>query len=409
MFTPIFRKGFSALRMIFADEAGNFAMMTAILVPVLAGSAALSVDVSNIVVARSQLQEATDAASLAVASSLADKTITISQASSFAADFVSGQMSNYVDAATLAALKSKVTANANQTTNALTGAIGYTVSVNAGYNSPLSGLSGFFGYNTWPISASSGTASNVQQAGALSMYLVLDRSGSMSWVTDVVQSKTVGCQNYTEGNWSSYPNLKSSKPCYTNKSSALKAAAASLFDELDAVENINKLNTVVRTGAVSFNDAQQTPSALANGTTAARTYVNSLPAYPTGGTDMTTPMATAYNALNGSSEKSAQEMNGNGTFQKFIVLMTDGENTGNGSVHLSSLDNTTLTTCSNAKSNGITIFTVAFMAPDDGKSLLSQCASTTSDAYTADTMEDLVAAFKDIGAKASDQTTRLTN
>lgn len=408
MFKPGMKSCRSLFRRLRTDEGGNFALITALAVPTLLGGAAVAVDLSNLASAHSQLQDATDAASLAVASALADGSLTTSQVASFSADFVSGQMANYLDAATLQTLKSNVSGKATASTNASSGSTGYTVSVSAGYSAQLSGLANFVGFKTWPVSTTSGTISNIAQAGmnAISMYLVLDRSGSMSWVTDEIVSKTKACQNYTADNWNQYPNLKTSTPCYTNKSAALKTAAATLFSELDSVNSSGKL---VRTGAVSFNDSQQTPSALANGTTAASSYITALPAYPTGGTDMTTPMATAYKAIESSSEASAQSKNGNGTFQKFIVLMTDGENTGSGSTHLASLDTTTLTTCSNAKSDGITIYTVAFMAPDDGKSLLSQCASGAADAYTADTMEDLVAAFKDIGQKASDQSTRLTN
>src|ERR1700712_3629430 len=55
------------------------------------------------------------------------------------------------------------------------------------------------------ISTSSSTTSQPASAVELSLYLVLDRSGSMSWITEVVQSTTRKCQNYTEDNCSEYP------------------------------------------------------------------------------------------------------------------------------------------------------------------------------------------------------------
>lgn len=51
----------------------------------------------------------------------------------------------------------------------------------------------------------------------MSMYVVLDRSGPMSFVTDTVNGLLAKCQNYTAANWSNYPNLDATKPCYVNR------------------------------------------------------------------------------------------------------------------------------------------------------------------------------------------------
>ena len=65
--------------------------------------------------------------------------------------------------------------------------------------------------------------------------------------------------------------------------------------------------------------------------------------------------------------------------------------------------------CDKARADKITIYTVAFMAPSRGQNLLKTCAGTTANYFAADSMAQLVDAFKTIGKKAADRTTRLTN
>ncbi|MDI6837782.1 MAG: pilus assembly protein TadG, partial [Rhizobiaceae bacterium] len=62
-----------------------------------------------------------------------------------------------------------------------------------------------------------------------------------------------------------------------------------------------------------------------------------------------------------------------------------------------------------AKTAGIEIYTIAFMAPDRGRALLQYCATDTSHYFDAQNAADLVAAFKEIGEKATETMTRLTN
>jgi hypothetical protein len=281
--------------------------------------------------------------------------------------------------------------------------------VTGGYVEKLSPFAQFLGYSTLPIGAASVTESQSTAKNAMSMYAVLDRSGSMSWVTDTTNTSLNKCQNYVDLNdWYQYPNLQSTRPCYVNKMGALKTAAASLFAELDALESKDATDSVVRIGGVSFNDSMQTPQSIAWGTTSMRTYVNNLPAYPTGGTDMTDGMEQAYSALTASSETTAHTSKGNTSYSKFIVLMTDGENTGNSAAWNPVLDTLTLATCTKARAAGITIYTVAFMAPARGETLLKACAGVISNYYSANNMASLIAAFADIGNKATKKATRIT-
>jgi hypothetical protein len=89
--------------------------------------------------------------------------------------------------------------------------------------------------------------------------------------------------------------------------------------------------------------------------------------------------------------------------------MSDGENTGNSGTWNAVLDTVTLATCTKARAAGITIYTVAFMAPARGETLLKACAGVTSNYYAANDMASLIAAFADIGNKATKKATRITN
>lgn len=398
---------FGRMNRLLSDTHGNFAILSAVIAPVLFAVGSLAIDYADMTVDYGQLQAATDSGALAAAAAMVATTPSTSAAAqSLAVDYVSGQMANYLSATALSELKSNTTASVSTSTDG--GTKTYTVTVNASYTQALSSLSAFLGKSSTTIAAVSQTSSQSESKNAMSMYLVLDRSGSMSWITDTVKSTTTKCQNYTDDNWSQYPDLKKTKPCYVNKISALKTAAASLFDTLDKAEAADTTNTLIRTGAISFTDSAQTPQALAWGTTATRTYVDALPDYPTGGTDMTTPMQTAYTALQATSETTAQTQKGNTTFSKFIVLMTDGENTGSSSTWNKSLDTKTLATCTSARNAGITIYSVAFMAPSNGKALLLSCAGDSANYFEASDMDELVAAFQAIGEKASERTIRLT-
>ena len=399
------------LRRLFADRRGNFGVMTAIILPFGLAGAGMAMDLSNFLVSRSQLQAASDAASLAAASALAAGTADATTAPQLAKDFMAGQMANYLASNPGAedALKAGISVNIQQSGSASTGGVTYQVSVSSSFAQPVNGLTHLLGWNTVTIGASSAATSSgagtTQAKNPFSMYLVLDRSGSMSFVTDVVDTTKKSCANYTDSNWSKYPNLQATSPCYINKIAALKTAVAALTTQLNTQD---PKAVLVRTGAQSFTDTMQTAQALNWGTSGITTYVNNLPALPTGGTDMTGAMNTAYKALTASSETTAQQQKGNNPFSKYIVLMTDGENTGNSSTWKPSLDTTTLQTCQQARDAGIVIYTVAFMAPTNGQSLLKSCAGATGGYFEANNMGQLVSAFQAIGQEATKQTTRLT-
>jgi hypothetical protein len=88
--------------------------------------------------------------------------------------------------------------------------------------------------------------------------------------------------------------------------------------------------------------------------------------------------------------------------KKFIVFMTDGDNT------TKAADTETKDTCDTARKNGVVVYTVAFLAPSKGKNLLKSCATSDSHFFAAEDADSLVRAFASIGRDASQLAVRLT-
>lgn len=383
------------------DRGGNFGIMTAILLPVLIGTAGLAIDYSNAILSKRELQEATDAGALAAATALANGTAANSAAAeALAKDFVSGQMANYVGTDAVDDIKAATSINIDTSTTATSKS--YKVTVNSSYALATTPFMGVLGYKTMNVGTTSSTTSGTNDTkNALSMELVLDQSGSMG-------DKTSTCATYNGTKCKTY----------VIKIDALKQAANALFSALNTADPDHSL---VRTGAYSYNNGLiynskktqiKSMSAMAWGTATTATYVSGITA--TGGTDATEPMRQAtlsvQKAQYGSDvESMAHEAKGNKNVSRYIVLMTDGEMTGNTGEWQKTYDQNVRDQCDATKTAGIKIFTVAFMAPDKGKSLLQYCASPGGNYYEAETMEKLVASFTSIAQEATKALTLLTN
>lgn len=401
------------LRRMFSDRGGNFGIMTAIMAPVLLGAAGMAIQVGDMLLSKQQLQEAADSAALATATALANGTIQTSEAEAYARNFVAGQMANYLQSSV--DIKSATGVNVQTSTSGKS--TSYQVTVSPGYDLTVNPLMQAVGFSTQHLSTSGTTTSGHSQSqGSISMYLALDKSGSMGEDTatvnedDPTESYTYDCNGHynKKGKWV-YDTCTGSRSNYYTKIEALKIAAGNLFGQLDSADPNAEY---VRTGAVSYDIVQYSPSALAWGTAGVASYVNALQA--NGGTNSSGAMSTAYssltakNAAGNDAEDSAHKLKTGQVPKKYIVFMTDGDNN-NDSSGGRSYDTLTKATCDTAKSKGIEIYTIAFMAPAGGQALLHYCASDDSHYFQAEKMEDLLAAFEAIGAKASAQVTRLTN
>jgi Flp pilus assembly protein TadG/uncharacterized protein YegL len=404
------------------DRAGNFGIATAVIIPVVAATAGVALDYNRMVQVRAALQDSADSAVLSAANALAkDETMTDEEVLDLARKFMKAQFTNVVPGAgndeteetpeedPLAGAVGNVERNLGQTGKSV------EVTLSTQYTMPTNGMTGLLGWKEVTVGVTATAQSTPESKAALSMYLVLDRSGSMSFTTDTVDTSVASCVNYTSTNWaykdvlSGQKNyIKPSKPCYVKKIAALKTASAMLMQELVKADPKSEL---VRLGAVSYNDSTQSASGMAWGVSTASTYVTTLPSVPTGGTDASGGMKLAYDTLKSTAngEKNAHATKNNTGFSRYIVLMTDGEMTGNSASWNATIDNKVRTHCTNAKDDGIEIFTVAFMAPQKGKDLLEFCATSINNYYEPKDMSGLVEAFESIGKAAAKASTRLTN
>ena len=281
----------------------------------------------------------------------------------------------------------------------------FKVDVSTSYTQEFNAFTRLLGQTSTTMNAKSSAESATESKNALSMFLVLDRSGSMAFITNEILSNNKKCQNHTAQNWYT-ENLKETKPCYVSKIAALKLAVASLFTQLNTADPQKQFD---RTGAVTYNDRMIPAEDLSWGTNHALNYVNQIPSVPQGGTDSSSAFATAYSKVIDGSEDTAHEKKNGQVPTKYIVFMTDGENTHfNGYSNDKASDAATKKSCDDARDANVEVYSVAFMAPARGQQLLKYCATTSNHYFEAQNMATLVSAFKAIGERTSAVVSRLT-
>jgi Flp pilus assembly protein TadG len=350
--------------------------MAALMMPMFAGAAGVAVDASNMLWAKSRLQAATDSAALAASSGLANEVMTVDDAKRAAKEYLALHMSSGKLEDLQAEVDSDVNASKNATVSIATSSSGvgggreYVVAVQTYMRVPLNPMTKLLGLSDPIVSARSESRGATATESALSMYLVLDRSGSMSEKTN-------------KGG--------------VNKIQSLKLAVAGLLAQF---QKADPSSSYVRTAAVSYNGDMNTPSGFTWDEANTLAYVNKLTA--SGSTNSGLAMQTAFTQLTDGNETAAHKSKTGITPKTFIVFMTDGDNTA------AKNDSDTKVVCDKARIQKTTIYTVAFMAPKKGKALLEYCATTSLNYFEAEDADALVAAFASIGRDASKLAVRLT-
>ncbi|MBB3966471.1 vWA domain-containing protein [Rhizobium metallidurans] len=390
------------IKRLLGRRDGNFGITTALVLPILVGVAGLAVDTANLSLSQRQLQEATDASALAVSTALANGVADETSGKALGLDFLSGQIAGIAGSTAAAAAKKAATVSITTTTTS--SGKSFVVNVVSSMPVTLTPLSALIAGNTMTVAAASKTTSGSGTTkNGISIELVLDASSSMAG--DTTTQNGTKCAIYLLG------ICIGTQPAYYSKIDALKIAAAKLFDSLDKYDPNTRY---VRSGAISYTSSIKGQSPMAWGTTNARDHVKNIVIAANNGTDATAAMKTANaniakNLYGTDTESVEQAKKLNTSSDRIIVLMTDGDMTGDTSSWVSKLDQSVRDECSNAKAAGIKIYTVAFMAPDKGQALLKFCASSDSNYYEPNTMDALTSAFSSIGEAATKSTSRLTN
>ena len=200
----------------------------------------------------------------------------------------------------------------------------------------------------------------------VSIFLVLDRSGSMGWTNNDGGSKM----------------------------DSLQVAVNNMINELKSSDPEKKY---IRMGAVAYSSSMWTPQSIKWDLDYANEYVQDM--YANGGTDSSDAVTKAYNKLKKPAELS-EHFNRNSSIPDLVMIfMTDGDN------NYSSDDTLTINTCNNAKNYGVEIYTVAFQAPSNGQELLNNCATDSEHYFEPDNTDQLIAAFENIGIRVGEKIT----
>jgi Flp pilus assembly protein TadG/uncharacterized protein YegL len=378
----------SAFKSLAKDKAGNFATTLAFVLPVMLAATGLVLDTSYILAMKSRLRAAADAGASAAASALlSDENMTLSEAKALALGYakaqLDGQDPNLHDSCT------KVEA---QATKGYGNVMTFDVTVSLCRYASLSGFGSFVGIEDKLLSVVASAQSSTGSQNALSMYLVLDRSGSMGWDSN----NAIGTETYRY-RCGRRRMCRGTRTVYQKKIDALKEAVDELLTQISTADPEAKYS---RMASVSYNRYMQVPADFSWGTTNVSTYVHALSAG--GGTDSSDAVREAARNLTDGGEETVHSAASGQVPDKYIVFMTDGDN------NYSSADTVTKRWCDDAKNAGIEIFTIAFMAPSRGEALLSYCATDANHYFDANDAEEMVAAFKYIGEKATEKMTRLT-
>lgn len=121
---------------------------------------------------------------------------------------------------------------------------------------------------------------------------------------------------------------------------------------------------------------------------------------PAGNTNITIGLAWSLALLSPQAPYTEAEPFGTENLTKYVVLITDGDNTENRwTSWTSSINARTKLACESIKDADVTLYTVRLQ--DGNESLLSDCATSSSTYFDVENVDDLVPTFKAIGEQIS--------
>lgn len=345
---------------------GNFAITTAVLMPVLLIAAGLSLDLANLASLKGRMQAASDSVSLAIATRIAKGSLDLDKAETFGKNLMKAQMTEDLSRFSNLVIEPTVTIVETGTG----GNKSWKVTVGGRASQDTTPLAAFIGKETMSVGTSSTASAGIEEEkNSVSLGMVIDVSGSMGW--------------YSGG---------------TRRIDALKTASTALFAQLN---NVDPDEDYVRTAVVAYNSRKAGQRKFNWGTSHSANFISSR--YARGGTSSTQAFKWMANKVRAVNEDIPHEDRTGQTPIRNILFMTDGSN------NRSSDDWRTISLCNQTKAEGVTVYTVAFGAPARGKALLKSCASSDDHYFEPNTTSELIAAFENIGKATAKTLTRLTN
>ena len=343
------------VKRFFAHDSGNIAITFAISFLPIMLSIGAAIDYSRATDLHSRVANATDAALLAaVAGVMQDVDLDDTAA-------VNARLNQDFEPFFLANLHGEPAYTYNGfTINFDPVTKGVTVDVDIDYKTAIFGI---VGMNHWEADVQAATGMQMKAGGAISMFLVLDRSGSMGW------------SNGDGG----------------TKMESLQTAVSAMISNFQTADPDSEY---IRMGAVAYSSYEWSKQNLKWDLDKTDTYVSAM--YASGGTDSSDAVDTAYKQLKKNKEINKHAAKSGQTPDLIMVFMTDGDN------NYSSDDTATKATCDTAKTYGIEIYTVAFQAPSSGQALLEYCATSSSHYFEPESTDELIDSFNSIGKDVSE-------
>ncbi|AMC13086.1 hypothetical protein RL73_05670 [Liberibacter crescens] len=338
--------------------------------PVLLSMVGFAIDTSRMIMTRSSLQEATDAATLTAASAIfkkantnPDVNINVAAMTALVRDHLQKQLLNLFTQS----IAQKLSKDAKVTIEkAYHDSPEYNIQAVTFYDMPLSSFS-FERY----ISSQGSVIISTSSVSKAVLPNPDKRIGvSVEYVQDFSYSK--------------------SKNQYAMHETANSDLAESLFERTDI-----DLGSYLLLGQISYA-GQVYPGDDSNGTLFWQTPENiariKKGSPPTPGTNNYLAMKVAYDKLTSAYEASEQKKKNNKIVKKYVIaeFLTDNNDITN--------DQKTLSLCKEMKQRGIRIFTYAFGdVSNRTKKLALSCATSSDDSYTGNNEVDLDKFSKDVG------------
>lgn len=158
------------------DKRGNFAMIAAVVAPLLLAGGGLAIDLANQAALKTRFQAASDSVSLAVATRIANGTTTVAEAENFGTLLLNAQMANDYSRFSNLTIEPVV-----EVTEVINGGIStWDVKVGGTATQDTTPFAAFLNKETTSATvASIAQSGNEEIQGALSMAVIIDVSGSM--------------------------------------------------------------------------------------------------------------------------------------------------------------------------------------------------------------------------------------
>ncbi len=397
------------------SRAGNVAIIFAIAIVPIVGSIGAAVDYSMANSNRSSMQKALDATALALA-----KLMPLSQAQLDTKGWE-------IFTASLGTLKVNLPKSGLVITTPTVGKIHL---VATGYYTPQ--ISGMVGANNFPVAATSEVQWGMKK---LELALALDNTGSMSSNNKMTELKKAAKNLLTtlqksamkdgdvkvsiipfhrevrvdtsvypySGSWLKWDEWENSnqtctgnwwnQTCTPKDKKTWNGCLADRDQPNDASDNAPAGNAN-KFPAKQCSYSLATLMPLNYGWTALANKIDSM--QPDGNTNVSIGLAWAWHSLT-TGEPLTEAAAPANDLSKYIILMTDGENTQNRwTSNSNSIDARTAATCTAVKAAGIKIYTIRVI--DGDATLLRNCASDPSMYFDVQTASQLSAVFNSIGA-----------